>query len=100
MVQILMSERSPNPSVNGETVTVCPVSSTIVPFWPKQQVSACVSSSARLCVVARSFCFTVLTWRDHTAARSQDRWVAWAPRVLVRERLEVLLELLEGGDVA
>ena len=78
-VQILMSLRSPKSLVKGDTVTVWPVSSMMVAFDPKQQVSACVSNSARLWVVAFSSLVRECTLLDHTAADSQDleaRWVA------------------------
>ena len=94
-VQILISISSPKSSANGETVMVCPVSSTIAVLLPKQQVSACVSNSARLCVVDLFSLLIELIRRDHTAAQSHERWVAWVPKVLERDLLGLLLELVE-----
>ena len=70
-VQILMSLRSLKSLVKGDTVTVWPVSSIMVAFEPKQQVSACESSSARLWVVAFSSLARECILLDHTVAVSQ-----------------------------
>ena len=71
-VQILMSLRSPKSLVKGDTVTVWPVSSIMVAFMPKQQVSAWESNSVRLWVVAFSALTRECIFLYHTTAVSQD----------------------------